>query len=363
MIAEKTRKGSTMKPAGDAKEKCTEKESGKGTGPKKSEGKPGVGAAVQKAEVKPEEKAETGIVARVEGTVVDGLSEAQLQKEFKKRIGIIQKQIDKIQQGFLVIAFQLHWIKRHGLYQSLGYRNIYEFAETEYGIGRSSCGNFICIVDNYAEHGENGEIIESLPERYQNFTAYQLIAMLGMPEESRKRITPDMSVRLITRIKKQEAQAKIGTAAFGSAVTDSTAKEVTTAMSKEKEQHPTAVKEETPTEETKHRPEAAGKKEAATEPDNNKNTESISAEGTDSNGRERADNPPAMGSMESGLEKSAEKDTGKKDDAKTFNTLLSFNSFSNYQKEQERIHALVEELFKQSRMPVTVRIVYERGIA
>ena len=77
-------------------------------------------------------------------TVVEGqLPDAQLQKEYKKRCSIIRKQVSNIQNSFLTIDFQLHWIREHSMFRLEGCKNIYDYAEKEYGIWRTSCLNLV----------------------------------------------------------------------------------------------------------------------------------------------------------------------------------------------------------------------------
>lgn len=126
--------------------------------------------------------------------------------EYRKRTQIIKKQIGNIENSFLTIAFQLHWIKRNNMYKANGSKNIYEFAENEYGLGKTTCCNLICIVDNFAERKDNGEIMEEIKPCYKNFKASQLVAMIGMSQDGIKQITENMSVRKINELRKAEQQ-------------------------------------------------------------------------------------------------------------------------------------------------------------
>ena len=124
--------------------------------------------------------------------------------EFDKRTNVIKQEMRNIQDSFLVIGFQLHWIKTNNMYRVLNYKNIMDYAEKEFGIKKTTCCNFINIIDTYAERDEHGEVIESIAECYRNFSSSQLIAMLGMPEEMQQQVTPDMTVREINRLRKGE---------------------------------------------------------------------------------------------------------------------------------------------------------------
>ena len=133
----------------------------------------------------------------------------QMKQEFTERTNVIKQEMRNIQNSFLVIGFQLHWIKENKMYKVLDYKSISEYAEKEFGIKKSTCSNFIQIIENYAERDEHGEVIESIAECYRNFSSSQLIAMIGMPEEMQQQVTPDMSVRAINRLRKGEPETPV----------------------------------------------------------------------------------------------------------------------------------------------------------
>lgn len=130
----------------------------------------------------------------------------RMKQEFSERSQIIREQMRNIQNAFITIGFQLHWIRENNMFRVLNYKNVYEYAEKEYGLKKTTCCNFISIIENYAERDENGEVIESIADCYRNYSASQLVAMLGMNEDMRQQVTPDMSVRAINRLRKGEPE-------------------------------------------------------------------------------------------------------------------------------------------------------------
>lgn len=156
----------------------------------------------QKPDQKPEESP-VNLPAKKDDEKKSAEEARQQLKEFKKRSGIIKKQVGNIENSFLLIAFQLHWIKRTETYKNCEAKNIYDYAENEFGLGRTTCCNLICIVENFAMRDEAGNIVEQIEECYRNFKASQLVAMIGMTDEERKKITPEMSVRTINEMRKQ----------------------------------------------------------------------------------------------------------------------------------------------------------------
>ena len=137
---------------------------------------------------------------------VTGSPLKRMRQEFSERSQIIREQMRNIQNAFITIGFQLHWIRENNMFRVLNYKNVYDYAEKEYGLKKTTCCNFISIIENYAERDENGEVIESIADCYRNYSASQLVAMLGMNEDMRQQVTPDMSVRAINRLRKGEPE-------------------------------------------------------------------------------------------------------------------------------------------------------------
>lgn len=130
----------------------------------------------------------------------------RMRQEFTERAQVIREQMRNIQNAFITIGFQLHWIRENNMFRVLNYKNVYEYAEMEYGIKKTTCCNFISIVENYADRDEGGNVIESIADCYRNYSASQLVAMLGMDEETRQQVSPDMSVRAINKLRRGETE-------------------------------------------------------------------------------------------------------------------------------------------------------------
>lgn len=252
---------------------------------------------------KSQEVAETTQVPETALTVVEGqLPDVQLQREYKKRCNIIRKQVSNIQHSFLTIAFQLHWIREHNMFKLEGCKNIYDYAEREYGIGRTSCCNLVCIVEHFASRDENGNVIESLDKCYENYTASQFVAMIGMTDEGKKRITPDMSVRAINRLRKEEQIKALPEAPI--ATTEATI--------------------------------SGSEGEANT---------TVTATVHASDSKTIAEHTTAEAQPEH---------------PKQVDTLMAFDSYTSYQKELERIDALIKRAFKRAKQPAVVKIICEQ---
>ncbi len=131
-----------------------------------------------------------------------------VKKEFKRRANIIGREMNRIEESYVSIAFQLYWIREKKAYKLTDSKNVYEYAENEFNIKKSTCGNLIGIIENFSKKDENGNALEELDERYKSFKMSQLVAMLSMSDKARIEVTPDMSVRNINQKKKECAKTE-----------------------------------------------------------------------------------------------------------------------------------------------------------
>ena len=169
-------------PVGDTPEKPQdpEREDGPGEDGKKAEE---AGNEPEKGSGEPEAEPVEMLPAPVVPTQVIESPLKRMKQEFAERAQVIKEQMRNIQNAFITIGFQLHWIRENNMFRVLNYKNVYEYAEKEYGIKKTTCCNFISIVENYADRDENGNVIESISDCYRNYSASQLVAMLGMSDD------------------------------------------------------------------------------------------------------------------------------------------------------------------------------------
>ena len=132
----------------------------------------------------------------------------QIKKQLKRRAGIISREMNRIEESYVNIAFQLYWIRENKAYKLTEHKNVYELAENEFNIKKSTCGNLIGIIENFAKKDPEGNALEELDEKYKAFKMSQLVAMLSMNDKARIEVTADMSVRTINQKKKEGGGAK-----------------------------------------------------------------------------------------------------------------------------------------------------------
>lgn len=271
----------------------------------------------------------------------------QMKQEFQRRSQVIRNEMLNIQNSFVTIGFQLHWIHRNNMFRVLNYKSIYDYAEKECNIKRTTCCNLICIIENYADRDENGEVIESIADCYRNYSASQLVAMLGMPEELKGQVSPDMSVRAINRLKKGEPEP--GT------VATSSSPEVEPAPVKEPEKEPETEKDaENPVPEEEPVPEETDREE---EPEAEEMREAESPEtAEDDTAREEEPEDTGAAQMDDDVLELPEEAVPDGN----VGTLAEIDSYSDYQSMADELDLLMRNVFAED-ASVRVKIVCVQG--
>lgn len=261
----------------------------------------------------------------------------RLNQEFQERAGVIREQMHNIQNSFIMIGFQLYWIRTHNMYRVLNYKNVYEYAEKEYGIKKTNCCNFISIIENYAERNARGEVIESIAGCYKNYSASQLVAMLGMPADMQKQITPAMSVRTINRLRKGVTQGTIKEAAVSSG-----------------RKEPAPIKESDTEQPVIQRTEEGEVYEASAI------MEGSSCVTGDDTFRDEQAIPAETAKPQEDSTITAAMEAPKEKLCNAADTLMEINSYRNYQNVADKIDAMIKNVFSSNK-PVRVRIICEQG--
>lgn len=293
----------------------------------------------EKSAPEPESRTETAAAETAPAQIIDSPLK-RMRQEFSERANVIKKEMQNIQNSFLVIGFQLHWIKTNNMYRVLNYKNICDYAEKEYGIKKSTCCNFINIIEHYAERDENGEVIESIADCYRNFSSTQLVAMLGMPEEMQRQVTPDMSVRAIQRLRKGEPETPpVDTSATITDVKDT----VLTPAEKTDTEKPAAAE--------KAKPSVSA---AEIKPQPVKTAETVNSK--NENPALAADK--TIGTPEREMDTITEKSKGNEPNPE--NMLTEIDSYTDYRSMAKEIDLMIRHVFSAGN-PVRVRILCVQG--
>lgn len=112
----------------------------------------------------------------------------------------IRKKLEETAGNFVHIGYRLKQIRDSGMYG--GAADIFEFAEKEYGLGKSTVSRFIAINEKYSEGGDSLE----LKEEFRGFSSSKLSEMLTLPDSEIQLITEKTTVREIRELKNFNSQ-------------------------------------------------------------------------------------------------------------------------------------------------------------
>lgn len=110
----------------------------------------------------------------------------------------IRADMENLAQNFIKLGYHLYEVQRYKYYEADGYTSVAEFAETEFGIKKSTCFNLIKCVQAYSVNQHS----MFLDDKYKKFGYSQLVEMLSLPDYGKGKVSSDMSVSKIREIKK-----------------------------------------------------------------------------------------------------------------------------------------------------------------
>ena len=110
---------------------------------------------------------------------------------------IIKEKLQNMSRDFVAIGFYLKLIRDKSLFLEDGYKSIWEFAEDNYGIKRSTASRWMAMNDKFSKNGNT----PILSEEYINFGKSQLQEMLYLDDKQMEEVKPDMTAREIRGIR------------------------------------------------------------------------------------------------------------------------------------------------------------------
>ncbi len=116
----------------------------------------------------------------------------------------IRRKLGETASNFVYIGYRLKQIRDSGMYD--GAADIFEFAEKEYGLGKSTVSRFIAINERYSEGGNSLE----LKEEFKGFSSSKLAEMLTIPDSEIQLITEKTTIREIRELKNFNVDAERG---------------------------------------------------------------------------------------------------------------------------------------------------------
>ena len=101
-------------------------------------------------------------------------------------------------RSFIAIGFYLKHIRDNKLFLEEGHATIWEFAQEEFCISKSTASRYMSMNDRFSKDG-NSPLID---ERYKGFDKSKLQEMLSLTDEQLEQVTPDMKVKQIREMGK-----------------------------------------------------------------------------------------------------------------------------------------------------------------
>ena len=113
----------------------------------------------------------------------------------------IRRKLEETSENFVYIGYRLKQIRDSGMFN--GAADIFEFAQKEYGLGKSTVSRFIAINEKYSEGGNSLE----LKAEYKAFSSSKLAEMLTLPDIEIELITEKTTIREIRDLKSFNQQS------------------------------------------------------------------------------------------------------------------------------------------------------------
>lgn len=113
---------------------------------------------------------------------------------------ILQENMTNMKMSFIAAGYYLKYIRDKELFREDGFGSIWEFAEDNYGIKKSTASRWMAMNDKFSKGG-NSPI---LADEYKGFEKSQLQEMLYLDDKQIETVQPNMTVKEIRKVRKLE---------------------------------------------------------------------------------------------------------------------------------------------------------------
>ena len=114
--------------------------------------------------------------------------------------------LNDIRRKYIQLGFHLYEFKRCNHCYKFGYYSLEDFCAANLGMDKSAVSRCISVWENFAAVDSSHSRKMWIDERYQEYSYSQLCEMVSMDEELRKQVKPDMTIKKIREIKKNNSQ-------------------------------------------------------------------------------------------------------------------------------------------------------------
>ena len=139
--------------------------------------------------------------------MMDELSRWYENMTYQEAKDILREKLDYMKKNFIAAGYYMKYIRDNELFREDGYESIWEFAEDNYGIKKSTASRWMAMNDKFS-HGGNSPV---LAEEFRGFEKSQLQEMLYLDDKQIETVMPDMTVKEIREVRKPELLSAYGT--------------------------------------------------------------------------------------------------------------------------------------------------------
>lgn len=131
---------------------------------------------------------------------MDGIKEYYENLTYEHAKDILRENLDAMKNNFIAAGYYMKYIRDNEMYLADGYGSIWEFAEDNYGIRKSTASRWMAMNDKFSQGGNS----PVLAAEYRGFEKSQLQEMLYLDDKQIQAVAPDMTVKEIREARKPE---------------------------------------------------------------------------------------------------------------------------------------------------------------
>lgn len=109
----------------------------------------------------------------------------------------IKNELNSTKDSFVALGYWLKQIRDRKLYEETGHKNLYEFAQDQFGISKSTVSRFMAVNDRFSLNGNSPILLEV----YREFSQSQMVEMLSLTDEQVEQVTKDSTIKQIREMK------------------------------------------------------------------------------------------------------------------------------------------------------------------
>lgn len=116
----------------------------------------------------------------------------------------IRANLKSVARSVVAVGYYLKSVRDRSLWMEAeqGYESVWDFAQTEFGISKSTASRYMAINDRFSEGGNSPLIME----QYAELSKSQLQEMLYITEQQAEKVTPDTTVLEIRQMREPKPE-------------------------------------------------------------------------------------------------------------------------------------------------------------